>query len=219
MTSGQQYISKGFYKYPQISDFVSVKEFIFVRVRGKKCLMLRFSNELGYVVNEMSFTLVQLDAAGNVLEKTKVDYSNLSFVPGTVYVTSEAVIVNEYCTDFRIQFTTLISENYKYTVRNGRYTIEYIKEDAAITEGGKRTAPITEYTVSPRKFGKPKLAAFMATLVAFVLLALCVLGVYSDYKGYVDDKREEQKNEETLSASEACAECDESGLAFEKYIS
>ena len=181
MTSQRQYISKGFYERAQISDLVSVKEYIFVRHNEKKCLMLRFSNELNYVVNVMEFSVVQIDAAGKILETTKIKYSDLNFMPGTTYVDSSMIVVNEFCADFRIVFTEIISGRYKYTVRNGRYTVDYIKAEVPIIKNSSKTKRIKRFSIRPRRVETPRFAAFLATLVAFLLVLLCGYDVFLRY--------------------------------------
>ena len=181
MTSQRQYISKGFYERSQISDLVSVKEYIFVRHNEKKCLMLRFFNELNYVVNAMDFSVVQMDAAGKILETTKVKYTDLNFMPSTTYVDPTMIAVNEYCSDFRIVFTEIMSGRYKYTVRHGKVTVDYIKAEEPIIKSGKMTSPITAFSVKPRRFGKPRTVAFLTALVAFLLVVMCAFDVFFNY--------------------------------------
>ena len=181
MTSQRQYISKGVYEYPQISDFVSVKEYIFIRHNDKKCLALRFFNELGYVVNTLEFSVVQMDASGKILETSKIKCKGLNFRPGTTYVDSSTLVVNEYCADFRVVFTEVVSERYKYTVRNGRVTVDYIKNSGKIIKNGRRSDPITEFSIKPKSFGKPRLAVLLAGVVAFLLVLLCAFDVVFSY--------------------------------------
>jgi hypothetical protein len=38
-------ISKSEYTHPQVGGFIVVKQYMFYRYQGKKCLMVRFANE------------------------------------------------------------------------------------------------------------------------------------------------------------------------------
>ena len=67
-----QLISKGEYKHYQIDNFISVKQYMFLRSNGKKCLTLRYKNDLGYKVNGFKFLLIQIDVNGNVIAKKKI---------------------------------------------------------------------------------------------------------------------------------------------------
>lgn len=203
MTSQQQYISKGLYEHPQISDLVSVKEYIFVRHNEKKCLALRFSNELDYVVNSMAFSVVQMDASGKVLETSKIKYNGLNFLPGTTYVDLTMIVVDEYCADFRIVFTEIMSDRYKYTVRNGGFTVDYLKADEKIISNGQKANPIIEFSIRERVFGSPRVAGFIAAGVAFLLVIMCVFDVLLSY-GFFEKKSTE--NEETAETVETVAE-------------
>ncbi len=196
MTSQRQYISKGVYEHPQISDLVSVKEYIFVRRNEKKCLTLRFLNELNYVVNAMEFSVVQMDASGKILETSTIKYNGLNFMPGTTYVDPTMVEVDEYCADFRIVFTKIMSGRYKYTVRNGRFTVDYVKADEKIINKGQRTDPIAEFSIRPRRFGRPRLSALVATLVAFLLVIICVSEVFFSYT-FINKGKERERTIET----------------------
>lgn len=193
MTSQRQYISKGLYEHPQISDLVSVKEYIFVRHNEKKCLALRFLNELDYVVTSMAFSVVQMDASGKILETSKIKYSGLNFLPGTTYVDLTMIVVDEYCADFRIVFTEIMSDRYKYTVRNGGFTVDYIKADEKIISKGQKASPITELSIRERVFGSPRFAGFFATLVAFLLVIMLVFDVFFSYGffGIMNTEKEE----------------------------
>ncbi len=210
MTSQRQYISKGVYEHPQISDLVSVKEYIFVRHNEKKCLTLRFLNELDYVVNAMEFSVVQMDASGKILETLKIKYNGINFMPGTTYVAPAMIVVDEYCADFRIVFTKIMSERYKYTVRNGRSTVDYVKADGQIIKNAPRANYITEFSIRPREFGKPRLSALIATLVAFLLVIMCVFDVFFSYNFF---ENEGEENETTV---EIGAEDTENGALGEE---
>ena len=195
MTSQRQYISKGVYEHSQISDLVSVKEYIFVRHNEKKCLTLRFLNELDYVVNAMEFSVVQMDASKKILKTSKIKYTGLNFVPGTTYVDPALIVVDEYCADFRIVFTEIRSERYKYTVRNGRFTVDYIKADEPIINNATRADYITSFSIRPREFGKPRLSALIATLVACLLVLVCVFDVFFSYNLFPS---KDEENETTV---------------------
>ena len=198
MTSQQQYISKGLYEHPQISDLVSVKEYIFVRHNEKKCLALRFSNELDYVVNSMTFSVVQMDASGKVLETSKIKYNGLNFLPGTTYVDLTLIVVDEYCADFRIVFTEIMSDRYKYTVRNGGFTVDYLKADEKIISNGQKANPITELSICERVSGNPRVAGFIAAGVAVLLVIMCVFDAIFSYGFFEEKSTEDEETAETV---------------------
>ncbi|MBQ8409090.1 MAG: hypothetical protein IJY39_09545 [Clostridia bacterium] len=200
MPSVQQHISKGFYKYSQIDRFISVKNYMFVRANNRKCLMIRFSNDSDFTVNSMDFVIVQLDSAGALLATTKISYDSLSVAPGNTYTPDEGIIVDEFCTDFKIQFSCVCSGNYKYLVKKGKIAVLYQQEEGALVPAQPRYNPVSKFSVKPLKTGKPALAVFLGVCVLILVTLLNLNHMYWRYK--------EATEEETTEASEAYTEQD-----------
>ena len=186
----QQYISKGIYQHSQIGDFVSVKNYIFIRKDEKKHLLLRFSNDFNYVVNAMTYFIVQMDGSGKVIARTKITHNALEFYPGTMYVTEEPICVDEYCSDFKIVFTEVISEFYRYEVHPDMITVHYIKipepildlSDLTRSERRKRRDSfVYKYRVGQKKFQERGVAAFVAMIVMLIMLGLEILNMVGLY--------------------------------------
>ena len=78
MAAEYDIISKGVYRHTQIDDFVCVSQYSFLRKDGRRYLALRFENRLGGEINGMSFTLLQKNSTGELLERTPVSYPELS---------------------------------------------------------------------------------------------------------------------------------------------
>ena len=182
MSAIQQYISKGIYQYSQIDRFISVKNYMLIRCENRKCLMIRFSNDADFTVNAMDLVISQLDSTGAVIEKTPVSYKGLSFSPGTVFVPDEGIVVDESCVNFKLQFVTVISGNYKYFVKNGKISVVYEKEEEELPDFHHKTA-VQGLTVTPVKRGKTGLAIFLAILA---LLTVIGLNVYRMCSGYLE---------------------------------
>ena len=189
MISEQQYISKGIYQYSQIGNFISVKNYIFLRRNEKKCLLIRFSNDLNYAVNSMSYILVQMDAAGKTLAKTRMKHEALDFQPGSEYITTQFITVDEYCTDFKVVFSEVTSGKYRYRVRDKMVAVYYDKETEPIVDipssRRKRRKLMDEeldrYRVKQKKFLEPGVAAFVAAIAIVLVLALNIVNVFFNY--------------------------------------
>jgi len=175
MKSVNQYISKGFYKYSQIGNFISVKNYIFIRHNNKKCLLLRFLNETEYPINSFEYTVVQMDASGKILAKTKMSHRSISLDPGKTYTLSHAIVVDEYCSDFKILFSEVYSENYKYHVRDGEVIAHYIKKEPPLLNKYEKISDVTGFSVKPKRFGKPRLAVFLAIIMILAVFALNII--------------------------------------------
>ena len=180
MRSEHQYISKGVYKHSQISNFVSVKNYMFIRQHGKKCLLIRFSNEMEHSFESLEYTIVQLDSAGKVLGSSEIKYTKLKVFPGENFTTPKAVAVDEYCSDFRIFFKEVHSNRYKYRVKDGTVTAYYVPEKQPIIGRTSNKIDDIDFSVERRRFGKPKLAGFFALIVLLALIAISVIGVFTD---------------------------------------
>lgn len=185
-----QYISKGVYQHPQIGNFVSVKNYIFIRKDEKKHLLLRFSNDFDYAVNSMTYMLVQTDAVGKVLARTKITHKNLTFRSGSMFVPEEPICVDEYCSDFKIVFTEVISGFYRYEVHPDMITVHYIKIPEPIVDISEfekkeqrkfRDISVEEYCVNQKKFQERGSAAFVASILTIVMLGLNILNLYWIY--------------------------------------
>lgn len=183
-------ISKGIYQHSQIGNFISVKNYIFIRKDGKKHLMLRFSNDFGYAVSSITYVIVQTDSAGKTIARTKITHGGLDFQPGSTYAAEDPICVDEYCSDFRIEFSEVVSGFYRYEVRSDMITVHYIKVPEPITgfsELGRREQRkyrdevVSDYRMGQKKYQERGVAAFVAVIISIVMLGLNVLNMYLIY--------------------------------------
>ncbi|MBQ8350607.1 MAG: hypothetical protein IJY20_01000 [Clostridia bacterium] len=190
-----QCLAKGFYRYAQNSEFVSVKQYMFVRARGKKCLLLRFSNDMGYDVTLLRFTLVQLNADGDVIQRTPLCYNSLHVNAGTAFATQRAIVVDEACTDFKIIFHEVGSGCYRYVVKDGNVMVYYQAETA-----DHLIPQVATHTATPEK-KKPrnsiKRCIWVAILMLFALILMDVLHLVSLYNEGLarEEERENMSND------------------------
>ena len=110
----KQRISKGFYQHTQKSDFVSVKNYIFLHQPNKQYLLIRFSNDSDFKITAMEFVLLQLDATGAILDRTTIKYNKMAVDPGREYVPTQGIRVNKNCCDFRIVYKQVRSDQFCY---------------------------------------------------------------------------------------------------------
>ena len=176
MKSDQQCVAKGFYKYPQINNFISVKNYIFLRSKNKKYLLLQFVNDMNCSINFIKYTVVQIDVNGKVLKKTQTSSSLYSLAPGKSFVLKEAIAVDDYCADFKIIFSEADSNRYTYRIHNGEVVTYYNKKDSPIVNTALEQKRLYNLSVKQRKFGRPKLAVLLAIVI---LLALFVFNAYN----------------------------------------
>lgn len=175
MAKSQQRISKGFYQYSQVNNFITVKNYMFLREKGKKCLLIRFVNDSDFKVDSMEYTVVQLGAGGQVIDNIRVECKKMNLAPGEMYVSNESIVVDDYCSDFKVVFSRVCSGNYVYTVREGRAVADYTLPEVGLQVGKKkRVRPIKRFTVARKLISRPIIAT-LAPIVAVLLAILCVV--------------------------------------------
>ena len=168
-------ISKGYYKHSGIEGFVSVKQYMFIRKKGKKCLIQRFSNDSDFVVNALEYIVTELDAEGNVIKTDRIRSSGFTAAPGTVFAPPSGVVVSEECVDFKIRFISCVSGKYKYLVRNGiavpiydRLGYARKKRDNGFGYG--------EVSVKRDSSSAKRLSVIIAAVAVAVMLTVAVIG-------------------------------------------
>ena len=173
MKNDLQMLSKGFYQYAQTDRFVMAKNYMFLRSKGKKFLLIRFYNDMDYRVDSMTFTVIQQDATGKVLDSVKVTYDKITFRSGSYYTTDEAIMVHELCNDVRVVFNEVVSDWFVYRPKDGRVVAYYEPNRGREVSSG--TGYYDEdygFTVKKKKYGRHKLAAWLAFLLLVSLLAV-----------------------------------------------
>ncbi|MBP3314410.1 MAG: hypothetical protein J6M03_01185 [Clostridia bacterium] len=132
MAAEYDIISKNVYRYAQTDDFVRVSQYSFLRKDGRRYLALRFENRLGTKITGMSFTLLQKNSTGEVLERTPVSYPELEVESGAEFSHSSMIRVRPDCTDFEIIWDEVRSGELIYTVSGGRAVARYDRIDPAL---------------------------------------------------------------------------------------
>ena len=207
----KQIISKGEYRHYQIDDFISVKQYIFLRAEEKKCLTLRFTNSLGCKVNAFKFLLIQIDIQGNVIGKKKIKINNIIFEDGSDYTSSKGIVVDEKCVDFKIQMLCVYSERYRYKLKNNKVAIYYVphkKWEYEDDDLHKDSIKVKSKT----KFRTPsvRLISFLV-VIAMIFLALSPLTTFFAKRIVKNLKTMLEKNREKKKAA-ATAQVEESSI-------
>ena len=172
----ENFIAKGNYRHSQIGNFVSVKNYIFLREKGTKRLLLRFFNELGYPVDGMAYAVLQYDAEGNFLGRLQVRHGDIRLAPLGTYATETPLAVDEKCTDFKIVFSEVCSGQYRYRVADQRVSVFYEGREALFdpeeTARRGQDVPIRRDSVKRRRFCHERKAALIAVAVILLVIAL-----------------------------------------------
>ena len=191
MISEKQYIAKGIYRHPQIGHFVSVKNYIFLRDGGKKYLLLRFSNELEYIVDGMTCAVLQYNADGEEIASAKIDVNGLYIRPHEMFATDTALEVDEKCVDFRVVFLEVRSGQYRYRTVDQIVSVYYAEDDDLFDDEELYEAePIREYSVTRRRFGEAGSVKTVAAMIVLIMLGLNILNMIFAYRVYISEREE-----------------------------
>ena len=124
--SNAQMISKGTYKGISEKAFpLEVKEYIFARENGKKCLLLRFFNSSDVNITGISFWLIQKNVYGEHICKKKISLDGIYSLAGRNYAPSNCFFVDESCADFEVEMISAFSGEYEYRTENGESVVRY----------------------------------------------------------------------------------------------
>ncbi len=191
-------ISKGFYQHPQISNFISVKNYIFLHRNEKQYLLIRFSNDSEFTVDSMRLTILQLDAQNQTISKTTVQYEDLSFAPNTTYASPKGLAVDEKCCNFKILYNEVHSGHYCYTVRSNEVVVQYAPCLLAPPKSDQKQpfGYTGKFTVMPQKIGRPALLAWVAALAIIFCILLNIQHVHTKYADAIEKQRQEQAEEQ-----------------------
>ena len=179
-------VSKGFYGFSQIKDFISVKNHMFLSNGNKIYLSIRFSNDSNVTFDSFSFDIIQLDSSGRAIGKIFVEYKDIVFEPGSLYISKNAVAVSPRCADFKIAFREAFSGVYRYGIRRNSALVYYDRKKAlSLNEkntdnNSKKSLP--SFRIKEKKTGKPGLAIFLAVVLFISMLLFSAYRMYSEFE-------------------------------------
>ena len=211
-------ISKGDYKHYQIDNFISVKQYIFIRSDGQKCLTMRYTNSLGHNVNGFKFFLIQLDLKGNVISRKKIRINNIVFPSDSDYTSNKGIIVDERCVDFKVQMLCVYSDRYRYKLKNDRVAVYYVPhkkwsyEDDKIREKNIKAASKTRVRTPSVRF------VASVVIIAMIILALSPIITYFTNRIATNAKRLFKRYLEIKAAQRAAAKAAATAVPEESSI-
>ena len=178
----EQIISKGKYAYAQPENIVSVKQYLFVREEdGKKRLLLRFANERQEICSKFAFILYRLDAKGNVLGQDKYDSADRDFSENEVFAFDRKIVVEEKCTDFKIQMVYARYGDYTYNVEHNNVSVAYSEKNTARLRHAGSISKVKPRKIHSRTFDMPWFFAVLSVVILALAFAACGF-LLKDYK-------------------------------------
>ena len=172
--SKEQIISKGKYSYTQPENMVGVKQYLFVRESdGKKRLLLRFANNRQEKCSKFAFIVYRLDAKGNVLGQDKYESADREFGEREVFSFDRKILVEERCTDFKVQMVYARYGNYTYNVEHNNVSVAYSEKNLATLSQSKSISKIKPRKINARTFDMPWIFVVLSMIVLALAFAAC----------------------------------------------
>ena len=187
-------IAKGVYQYPQPQKFISANRYMFVEGEARRGLLIRFKNELGYPVDCMDYTVIQLDRLGNTVKTSSVSHRNISFGPRATFMPSEAIPVEEECVDFKVVFHEVISGNYRYTVKRGIAVAEHIRldENTYVPSFYQNEEPLS---VTTKKTAPTSSVIWTLTAAIIIIISVILSYIAVHYIDFLKDYSEKKSHD------------------------
>lgn len=171
MNKNVQIISKGLYNGTQDqASPMHVREYVFAREKGKKCLLLRFVNNSDVPLTGIEFKLIQKNSDGVKIDESKLSLKDFDCRPGELFSPSVCFFVNEKCIDFDIKIISILSGDYEYRSKNGEYNVSY----PIVKKNNRHSNSKGALSQRSRLNGKVKFSVailiFALLLIAFALI-------------------------------------------------
>ena len=145
MKSNLKIISKGLYKESTDKDeLIVVKQYVFARDNGRKCLMFRFLNNSKSVVHSFEFWLVQKNSEGIEIAENKMVVEDICAKPGETFAPQKIFMVDDKCVDFDIQVVVARSGKYEYRREGGENFVRYALKDIWKYDSIERSCPLQQ---------------------------------------------------------------------------
>ncbi len=167
-------LAKGVYDHFQVGGYFTVKEYIIVKQDGKRCLLLRFKNEMKTNVNTVEFTVKQLDSKNKQIHSATIKYDGLNIRSRAYYSAEQGIVLDDACENFIVQMRYVISDKVKYVFKKGLVTAHYDARGYVVPKPSfKRECKVSLKSRSAklgRGYGWVALLSFVLLVIAVVIL-------------------------------------------------
>ena len=173
--------SKGFYRYPQPSDYVCLKQYIFLRRGSEKHLLLRFENDTQRKIDFIEIAITELNIDGKVIKTDRIRSAKVAAFPGGMFSLPQKLTVSKECVDFKVKVLRAVSGSYVYTVKNGAVQCRYDKGESVVRRAGFGSRGYRKKQVRLSRS-----SSLGVVLPIFVLLIVGIGAAYSALTLYTD---------------------------------
>ena len=172
----EEIIAKGAYTAPQFGELISVRQFIMLREKGEKHLLLRLRNDRAERADAVSFRVKQFDIKGNLIGAETVTERNIAAEGGQEFAPDTPVKLNHACVDFTVEMVSAVYGDYTYHLHGDTLTSSY--------ESRSEEPPLDKEAIAKSLRGRSGRVTVKTTnaprlLVASVAIILLVVAVFA----------------------------------------
>lgn len=164
-------ITKGSYSQFRFNDFVSVRQYLLIREKGEKFLLLKLSNDAKERLTGLKLVVEQLDVRGVRIETSHVEWTDVNGEPGAKFVPKKKIPLRESCVEVKIRLVGATYGDYSCEVKSNELVVVYDKKKE---DGKKDYSANTHGEKSVKKARSFKVPYIFSIVSAFVLI--CALG-------------------------------------------
>lgn len=164
-------IAKGSYSEFRFNEFVSVRQYLLIREKGKKFLIMKLSNDASETVTGLKLEVEQLDVRGNCLEKNKVEWTDIVGKAGEKFIPPHKIPLRETCMEVKIRLVGATYGDYTYAVKSNELVVTYEKAEKKARKDYSYKTEGESSVLRERKF---KIPSAVVTMTLVVLLCAMV---------------------------------------------
>ena len=163
-------IAKGSYSNFRFNDFVSVRQYLLIREKGEKYLIMKLSNDAKETVTGLKLVVEQLDVRGLCIETSHVEWNDINGRAGQKFIPKSKIHLRENCVEVKIRLVGATYGDYTYSVKSNELVVTYQKPQEKLHKDYSYCTGGRDSVSEVRKF---KIPTAIIAMTLFVLL--CVL--------------------------------------------
>ncbi len=179
-------ISKGIYNDFKFNDFVSVKQYLLVKEKNKKYLLLKFGNDAKETVSGLRLTVKEFDVRGNCVGAKKVVWDGVNGKAGCKFLGKEKILLDDSCVEVKICLDSAVFGDYVYSVKGKELVVTYQRKIADVSKDYPTDLGDENVVKTARSFKAP----FVVVLVSLIMLVASVFGTVFHLISFKETEKE-----------------------------
>ena len=164
-------IAKGSYSDFRFNDFVSVRQYLLIREKGRKYLILKLLNQGAETVTALKLVVEQIDVRGKSIATSRVEWSGLQGKAGEAFVPQDKIPLKENCMEVKINLVGAVYGDYTYSVKSNQLVVTYDKKPCVNDKDYSQHTGGQKIVLSERKFKSPRSLVVVAIAVMIMAIA------------------------------------------------